>query len=68
MNINSLIASLLDSLAIQAHKLLPVAGAAVTYTKGRAFRIDAWKQGHCRVIQLGGYDLTIDQMAPATGA
>jgi hypothetical protein len=68
MNLNHLIATLLDSLAIHAHKVLPVAGAAVTFTKGRAFRMDAWKEGTARVVQFGGFDLTIDQLASATGA
>jgi hypothetical protein len=60
MNLNSLIASLLDSVAIHAHKVLPIAGAGVTYTKGKTFRIDAWKDPGSYTLQLGGYEACID--------
>jgi len=57
---NSIIASLLDSVASRAHKVLPIAGAWVGYTAGLSFRIDAWKDGSTRVIQLGGYEACVD--------
>lgn len=57
---NSFTASMLDAVAVLAAKLLPVAGAGVTYTPGRAWRVDAWKEGGSRVLQVGGYEACID--------
>jgi len=58
--LNFTIASVLDSVASRAHKVLPIAGAFVGYTAGLSFRIDAWKEGSTRVFQLGGYEASVD--------
>jgi len=58
--VNSIIASVLDSVASRAHYVLPIAGAFVGYTAGLSFRIDAWKEGSTCVFQLGGYEAFVD--------
>jgi hypothetical protein len=58
--LNSCIASSLDAVAVLTSKVLPIAGAGVTYTKGLSFRIDAWKEGNSRVLQLGGFEACVD--------
>lgn len=58
--LNAFIASLLDAVAMMAAKLLPVAGAGVTYTHGSAWRVDAWKEGGSVILQVGGYEACMD--------
>lgn len=58
--LNHFIATMLDALALRAAKVLPVAGAGVTFTPGTAWRVDAWKEGTSRVLQVGGYEVCID--------
>lgn len=58
--LNSLIAYLLDAVVLRAAKLLPIAGAGVTYTPGSTWRVDARKEGNSRVLQVGGYEACID--------
>lgn len=58
--LNSSAAVLLDAVAVLAAKVLPIDGAGVTYTKGLAFRVDAWKEGKSHVLQLGGFELAVD--------
>ncbi len=59
-SLNSTIASLLDSAAVHAHKVLPISGAWVGYTPNLSFRIDAWKEGHSLMFQAGGFEVCID--------
>jgi len=58
--VNSIIASLIDKLAKQAHRVLPISGAWVGYTPNLSFRIDAWKEGHSLMFQLGGFEACVD--------
>jgi hypothetical protein len=55
MNINSLIANLLDSVAIHADKVLPIDGAGVFYRENDTFFFDAWKEGTSRYLHMGRY-------------
>lgn len=52
--LNAFTASLLDAVAVMAAKLLPVAGAGVTYTRGSGWRVTAWKEGGSVILQVGG--------------
>lgn len=58
--LNSAIASLLDTAAVHAHKVLPIRGAWVGYTPGLSFRVDYWKDGSSRVLQVGGFEACVD--------
>jgi len=59
--LNFTIASVLDSIAIHAHKLLPIDGAWVGYTPNLSWRIDAWKESTSTyVFQIGGYEASVD--------
>lgn len=58
--LNSIVASVLDSVASRAHKVLPIAGAWVGYTAGKPFIADTWVEGSSRLFQLGGFEACLD--------
>ena len=57
---NSIIASLLDSVASRAHKVLPIQGAWVGYTPGKPFIAETWIEGSSRLFQFGGFEASVD--------
>lgn len=62
--LNSILARALDTLAVLAARVLPIADAGVFYTPGRSWRLDAWReQGHngdSWVAQAGGFEARVD--------
>ncbi len=58
--LNFTIASVLDSIAIHAHKVLPIQGAWVGYTPGKPFIAETWIEGSSRLFQLGGFEACVD--------
>jgi len=58
--LNSLIAAALDTVATLAVKAGLIGGAHVHYVPGRAWGVDAWKEGGSWRLQLGGFEGVFD--------
>ena len=58
--LNFTIASVLDSVASRAHKVLPIQGAWVGYKAGKPLIADTWVEGSSRLFKLGGYEACVD--------
>jgi hypothetical protein len=58
--VNSIVACLLDKIAIRAHWVLPIQGAWVGYTPGKPFIAETWIEGSSRLFQFGGFEACVD--------